>query len=46
MMAWIHPAKNFDLLDLHIYTSQFCPKSNLIKNKIPVLGFDIVERQV
>ena len=23
-------------------TSQFCPKSNLIKDKIPVLGLDIV----
>ena len=39
----LHPAKNFDLL---IFTSQFCPKSNLIKDKIPVLGLDIVERQV
>ena len=27
------------------YTSQFCPKSNLIKDYIPVLGLDIVERQ-
>ncbi len=33
------------LLVLHIL-SQFCPKSNLIKDKIPVLGLDIVERQV
>ena len=24
----------------------FCPKSKLIKDKIPVLGLDIVERQV
>ena len=28
------------------YTSQFCPKLNLIKDKIPVLGLNIVERQV
>ena len=28
------------------YTSQFCPKLNLIKDKIPVIGLDIVERQV
>ena len=28
------------------YTSQFCPNLNLIKDKIPVLGLDIVERQV
>ena len=43
MMPLIHPAKNFDLLVLHIL---FCPNSNLIKDKIPVLGLDIVERQV
>ena len=24
----------------------FCPKSKLIKDKIPVFGLDIVERQV
>ena len=28
-----------------VYTSQFCPKPNLIKDKIPVLELDIVERQ-
>ena len=28
------------------YTSQFCPNLNLIKDKTPVLGLDIVERQV
>ena len=28
------------------YTSQFCPNLNLIKDKIPVIGLDIVERQV
>ena len=28
------------------YTSEFCPKSNLIKDKVPDLGLDIVERQV
>ena len=27
-----------------IFTSQFCPKSNLIKDKIPVLGLDIFAR--
>ena len=28
------------------YTSQFCPKSNQIQDKIPVFGLDIVEHQV
>ena len=28
------------------YIFQFCPKLDLIKDKIPVLGLDIVERQV
>ena len=28
------------------YTSLSCPESNPIKDKIPVLGLDIVERQV
>ena len=28
------------------YTSRFCPKLNLMKDKTPVLGLDIVERQV
>ena len=41
MMPLIHPAKNFDLLVLHIPVL-----SNLIKDKIPVIGLDIVERQV
>ena len=41
--AFEHPANNFDLLS---YTSQICPKLNLFKDKIPVLGLDIVERQV
>ena len=27
-----------------VFTSQFCPKSNLIKDKIPVLGLDIFAR--
>ena len=26
--------------------AEFCPEPNLIKDKIPVLGLDIVERQV
>ena len=32
--------------DLLVFTSQFCPKSNLIKDKILVLGLDIVEHKV
>ena len=32
--------------ECQLYTSQSCPKSNLIKDKIPVLGLDIVECQV
>ena len=43
MMPLIIPAKNFDLL---VFISQSCLKLNLIKDKIPVLGLDIVERQV
>ena len=39
MMPLIHPV-------CQSYTSQFCPNSNLVKDKIPVLGLDIVERQV
>ena len=41
LMPSIHPAKIFDLLVLVFY-----PNSNLIKDKIPVLALDIVERQV
>ncbi len=40
-MPLIHPAKNFDLL-----VPVFSPKSNLIKDKVPFLGLDIVECQV
>ena len=43
MMPLIHQAKNFDLL---VLTSKLFPKSNLIKDKIPVIDIDIVERQV
>ena len=38
-------SQNFDLLVLHIPVL-FCPNSNLIEDKISVLGLDIVERQV
>ncbi len=34
---------NSDLLIVNILV--MCPESNLIKDKIPVLGLDIVERQ-
>ena len=45
MMPWIHPAKIFDLLVLHIPVLSYL-SCILIKDKIPVLGLDIVERQV
>ena len=35
----IHPAKNFDLSVLHIPVLR--PKSNLIKDKIPVLAHEL-----
>ena len=39
-------SQKFGFVSLTCYTSQICPKSNLIKDKILVLGLDIVEGQV
>ena len=39
-------SQKFDLLVLHIPVPVHCPKSNLINDKVPVLGLDIVEPQV
>ena len=36
----------YDMVDRVIQDSYSCPELNLIKDKIPVPGLDIVERQV
>ena len=43
-MPLIHSAKNFDLLVLHIPDLSYLEPNQ--KDKIPVLGIHIVERQV